>query len=134
MRTAKMKRYASLRSIGAGSVYRKAQKPLKFKLGTRTITKICPPNASQLSIAKSPFGRLVRQVTEVDIGKKHVRFELLALQALEEVAECILISELEMANSAAKNAGRVTLQAEDMQLIRKLCSIMFGKEYPGGLR
>jgi histone H3/H4 len=108
----------------------------------------------ELLIPRLPFSRLVREIThEYYLGD--LRFQSTAMAALQEAAEAMLVDELNsksrrrkvllnilinviikitVANLCAIHARRVTIQAKDMQLVRRLRNVMVGYEFPGGMR
>jgi histone H3/H4 len=69
-------------------------------------------------IRKLPFQRLVREIAqEFKIG---LRFQSIAIEALQESTEAYLVSLLADTNLCAIHAKRVTIQAKDIQLARRL--------------
>ena len=52
--------------------------------------------------------------------KSELRFQSSAVEALQEAAEAFLVSLFEDSNLCAIHAKRVTIQAKDMQLARRL--------------
>jgi histone H3 len=64
---------------------------------------------------------LVREVAQE--FKNDLRFQSSAIDALQESAEAYLVSLFEDTNLCAIHAKRVTIQAKDMQLARRLRSI-----------
>ncbi|PQM43505.1 hypothetical protein VC83_09688 [Pseudogymnoascus destructans] len=78
---------------------------------------------TRLIIPKLSFQRLVREIAQ-DF-KSNLRFQQSAILALQEAAECFLIREFEMTNLLAIHAKRVTIQAKDMVLVRRLRDMMF---------
>ncbi|ELR03085.1 hypothetical protein GMDG_08876, partial [Pseudogymnoascus destructans 20631-21] len=78
---------------------------------------------TRLIIPKLSFQRLVRKIAQ-DF-KSNLRFQQSAILALQKAAECFLIREFEMTNLLAIHAKRVTIQAKDMVLVRRLRDMMF---------
>jgi histone H3 len=70
-------------------------------------------------LRRAPFRRLVREVSEQHQNKA-VRFQLSAIEAIQEAAEAYVISVLEDANICALHANRVTAMPKDLQLARRL--------------
>jgi histone H3 len=70
-------------------------------------------------LRRAPFRRLVREVSE-QYQHKAVRFQLSAIEAIQEAAEAYVISVLEDANICALHANRVTAMPKDLQLARRL--------------
>ena len=79
--------------------------------------------STELLIRKAPFQRLVREVA-LDVCPPHLkndlRFQSVAILALQEAAEAYLVQLFEDTNLAALHAKRVTIQAKDMQLARRI--------------
>lgn len=78
-----------------------------------------------LLVPRAPFHRLVREITqtieaEKDIEEPGFKYQVAALQALQEAAEAYLITLFEDAYLCTIHAKRVTLFASDMQLCRRL--------------
>lgn len=74
-------------------------------------------------IRKLPFSKLVRELVQSN-GKQDVRFQGLAIQALQEAAENYLIDLFVDTQLCAEHARRVTIMDRDMQL-----AIRVGKRY-----
>ena len=74
--------------------------------------------STELLIRKLPFQRLVREIMK-DV-KSDARIQSSALGALQEATENYLIRHFEDTNLCAIHARRVTIQAKDMQLARRL--------------
>ncbi len=73
---------------------------------------------TKLLIRKLPFQRLVREVTQ-DL-KDDIRYQLSALEALQEASEAYLVGLFEDTNLCANHANRVTVMPKDMQLARRI--------------
>lgn len=73
----------------------------------------------ELSIGKLPFRRLVREVAE-DI-KADLRFQKLAMLALQVAAEEYLEEIFGESNFCAFQAKRVTIMLEDIQSAKRIC-------------
>ena len=74
--------------------------------------------STELLICRTPFQRLVREIAQ-DF-KSELRFQSLAIAALQEAAETYLVSLLEDANLCAIHAKRVTIFVKDLQLARRI--------------
>ncbi|KAI9884412.1 MAG: hypothetical protein M1823_003794 [Watsoniomyces obsoletus] len=91
--------------------------------------------STELLLPKAPFQRLVREIADYErheIGgtvRDGVRFNAVALGALQEAAEAFSVSDFEMTNLLALHGKRVTIQAKDMQLVEQLRKMMAGKNY-----
>jgi len=77
-------------------------------------------NTTNLLLRKLPFQRLVREITQNLRPTDPVRFQSVAMLALQEAAEAYLIGLLEDANLCAIHAKRVTIKVKDMQLARRI--------------
>ena len=69
-------------------------------------------------IRKLPFQRLVREIT-IDVAQE-MRFQSLALLALQEAAEAYLVGLFEDTNLCAIHARLVTILPKDIQLARRI--------------
>ena len=104
------------------------RKPRRFRPGTgtvalREIRKY--QKSTELLIRKIPFQRLVRQVCQSltsQLGYQ-LRFQSLALEALQEGAETYLVNMFEQCNDICLHSKRVTLQVKDIQLWKRLHNI-----------
>jgi len=73
-----------------------------------------------LLIPRLPFQRVVRDVCIDVCPSKDYRFQALALNAIQEAAECFLVTLFEDANLCAIHARRVTIMPRDMYLARRV--------------
>lgn len=78
----------------------------------------------ELSVPKRSFQRLVRSFTE-DIAEylfndSGIRFQKAALELLHEAYEHFIVTYLRDANEVAIHCGKVTVKAQDLQLVRKI--------------
>ena len=74
--------------------------------------------STDLLIRKLPFQRLVREIA-YNINAS-LRFQSTAIEALQEAAERFLVLLFEDTNLCAIHAKRVTIQAKDMKLARRI--------------
>ena len=81
--------------------------------------------STELLIRKLPFQRLVREIAgDLKVilsplcGK--VRFQSLAIKALQEASEAYLVGLFEDTNLCAIHAKRVTIMPKDIQLARRI--------------
>lgn len=95
------------------------RKKRRCRPGTKALREIrrYQKNTSLL-IAKLPFQRLVREIASY--CALDLRFQSAAIFALQEAAEAFLVELFEDANLCAIHAKRVTLQAKDIQLARRI--------------
>jgi histone H3 len=77
-------------------------------------------NSVDLLIHKAPFQRLVREIAQE--FKSGLRFQSMAMLALQEAAEAYLVRLFEDTNLLAILAKRVTIMPRDMQLARRIAS------------
>ncbi|KAF7876636.1 hypothetical protein EAF04_001721 [Stromatinia cepivora] len=106
------------------------KKKWRFKPGTVALREIRRyQKSTELFIPKLPFRRLVKEIMH-DHGS--FRIQSSALEALQEAAESTIVTEFEMTNLCAIHAKRVTIQAKDMVLVRRLRKMMIGYSYVGG--
>ena len=71
-----------------------------------------------LLVPKTPFVRLVREIAHE--FNSEIRFQKLALEALQEAAEAYMVSLYEDANLCAIHGRRVTVQPKDVHLARRI--------------
>lgn len=74
--------------------------------------------STDLLLKKAPFQRLVREVASN--FKSDLRFQSSAVMAIQEAAESYLVGLFQDSQLCAIHAKRVTLQAKDIQLARRL--------------
>lgn len=85
-------------------------------------------NSTELLISKIPFARLVKEVTDQYSGHDPVtgrvdeplRWQSMAILALQEASEAYLVGLLEHTNLLALHAKRITVMKKDMQLARRI--------------
>jgi histone H3 len=76
--------------------------------------------STDLLIRKTPFQRLIREITQgLDQGGQY-RFQSTALLALQEAAEAFLVGLFEDTNLCTIHAKRVTVMPKDMFLARRI--------------
>jgi len=71
-------------------------------------------------IPRLPFQRLVREVCADILVDTDLRWQGLAISALQEAAETCLVTLFEDANLCAIHANRVTIMPRDLQLARRV--------------
>ena len=100
---------------GAGTMRR----PHRYRPGTVALRQIRKyQKSTELLIRKLPFQRLVREVAQD--YKCDLRFQSIAIMALQEAAEAYLVGIMEDTNLCALHAKRVTIMPKDMQLARRI--------------
>ena len=99
----------------------------RFRPGTVALKEIRRyQKSTELLIRKFPFQQLVweiscdhKVITSPLCGK--VRFQSLAVKALQEVSEAYLVGLFEDTNLCAIHTKRVTIMPKDIQLARRIC-------------
>lgn len=97
-----------------------SQRPRRrFRPGTVALREIRRyQRSSNLLMRKAPFRRLVQEIAQ-DM-RDDIRFQSLAILALQEACEAHLIGLFEDTNLCALHAKRVTIMPRDMQLARRI--------------
>ena len=95
------------------------KKARRFRPGTVALREIRRyQKTTDFLIPKLPFQRLVREIaTEF---KSDLRFQAMAVAALQEAAEAYMVGLYEDANLCAIHAHRVTCMPRDIQLARAI--------------
>ncbi len=97
----------------------KPARPHRFRPGTVALRQIRQyQKSTELLVRKLPMQRVVREIAQ-DF-KTDLRFEGLALLALQEATEAYLVGLFEDSNLCAIHAKRVTVMPKDIQLARRL--------------
>lgn len=101
-----------------------SQKPRRHRPGKIALKEIHKYQAStDLLIPKLAFQRLVKEIA-VEIGARRsfsdIRFQSLALLALQEASEAFLVGVFQDAIQCMAHANRVTLFSKDVQLALRL--------------
>ena len=100
---------------------KKKPKKHRYRPGTVALREIRKyQKTTELLIQKLPFARLVREITQLTIGRTDIRFQSTALVALQEATEAYLVGLFEDASECAVHAGRVTLMVKDLHLARRI--------------
>ena len=104
----------------------KYKKRKKYKNGERALMEIhkCQDDHHELLIAKRPFSRLVREVTQQVLREgggeiKMMNWQATALLAIHTAGEDYLVKVFEAANLNAIHCKRQTIMPKDMQLSRR---------------
>ena len=104
---------------GKGLPTSSVKKPRRYRPGTVALREIRKyQKSTELLIRKLPFQRLVREIAQE--FHCELRFQSVALMALQEAAEAYLVGLFEDTNLCAIHAKRVTIQVKDMQLARRI--------------
>ena len=101
------------------------RKKRRYKPGTVALREIRKyQKSTELLMRKLPFQRLVREVAnDIAAGTRFPegpRWQSQAVIALQEAAEAYLVHLFEDSNLEAIHAKRVTIQAKDIQLARRI--------------
>ena len=95
------------------------KKPHRYRPGTVALREIRRyQKRTDLLIRKLPFQRLVREIAQDMM--LDMRFQSLALLALQEACEAYLVGLFEDTNLCAIHAKRVTIMPKAMQLARRI--------------
>ena len=106
----------------AARAYQKDQgvkKPYRYRPGTVALRETRKyQKSNELLIRKLPFMRAVREISQ----DFHVvtRYQRLAMEALQEAAEALTVGLFEDSNLLAIHGKRVTIQAKDIQLVKRI--------------
>ena len=101
------------------------KKPHRYRPGTVALREIRRyQKSTELLMRKLPFQRLVREVAnDIAAGTRFPegpRWQSQAVVALQEAAEAYLVHLFEDSNLEAIHAKRVTIQAKDIQIARRI--------------
>ncbi|KAJ8273766.1 hypothetical protein GJAV_G00105290 [Gymnothorax javanicus] len=92
----------------------------RYRPGTRALMEIRKyQKSTELLLRKGPFSRVVREVCQT-FSILHLRWQAMALLALQEASEAFLVRLFSDANLCAIHAKRVTLFPRDIQLARRI--------------
>lgn len=101
-------------TVGAG-----IKKPHRYRPGTVALREIRKyQKSTDFLIRKLPFQRLVREIAQD--YHTDLRFQTVAVAAIQEASEAYLVSLFEDTNMCALHAKRVTIMPKDMQLARRI--------------
>lgn len=77
--------------------------------------------STELLIRRAPFQRLVREITMgVSVIAQDMRWQVSAVEALQEAAEAYLVNMFEDSNLCAIHAKRFTIMPKDIQLAQRI--------------
>ena len=94
-------------------------KPRRYRPGTVALREIRRYQKSTDNlIRKLPFQRVVKEIAQG--FRPDIRMQSTAIGALQQAAESFLVSLFEDTNQCAIHANRVTIQAKDMLLARRI--------------
>ena len=97
------------------------KKKRRYRPGTVALKEIRKYQMStSLLIEKSPFQRLVREITMELFQGQSYRFQTTAILAMQEASEAYLVHLFEDTLCCALHAKRITIMVKDMQLARRI--------------
>ena len=97
------------------------KKPYRYRPGTVALREIrCYQKTTELLLRKAPFQKLVREVTQDFLKKDDTRYASIAMLALQEALEALLVGLFEDTNLCAIHAKRVTIMPKDIALTRRI--------------
>lgn len=107
---------------GAGAGAHNSNRKRRYRPGTLAIKEIRKyQKSTSLLIRKLPFARLIREIATDYIGTEYnLRWQSMAILALQEAAEAFLVNLFEDTNLCAVHAKRVTIMQKDIQLARRI--------------
>ena len=101
---------------------RKADRRRRYRPGTRALMEIRHfQKTTNLLLRKMPFVRVVREIAR-NCSTAHVelRWQVPALECLQEAAEAFMVRLFEDANLCAIHAKRITIMPKDIHLARRI--------------
>jgi histone H3 len=102
------------------------KKPHRYRPGTVALLEIRRfQKITELLIRKAPFQRIVHKITQNLFPHKDLRFQSLAVLALQEASEAYMVGLFEDTNLCAVHAKRVTIMPRDIYLARRLRGEIF---------
>lgn len=103
---------------------RASQKKRRYRPGALALKEIrFFQQTTRMMLPKRPFFRLVREIAETLVIDCSLRWQVGALEALQEASEAYLVDLFENANLVAIHSRRVTVCPRDMQLVRRIRGI-----------
>ena len=101
---------------------RRADRPRRYRPGRRALMEIRHfQKTTNLLIRKMPFVRVVREIArKCSTAHVELRWQLPALECMQEAAEAFLVRLFEDANLCAIHAKRVTIMPKDIHLARRI--------------
>ncbi|KAH8672898.1 histone H3.3, partial [Tricladium varicosporioides] len=93
----------------------------------------CYQKTTELLIPKVLFQRLVIEIIYKATIEVSFRIQRTALEALQEYAESILVTEFELTNLAAIYAKHITIQQKDIHLVQAIRLNITSYKFPGQL-
>lgn len=98
-----------------------ARRKIRYKPGQLALADIKRlQNTTDMLIPKIRFHRLVREITQEHTKDEPYKYQVAALQALQEAAEAYLVYLFEDTNLCCIHAKRVTIMPRDIHLARRI--------------
>ena len=95
------------------------KKSHRYRPGTVALREIRRfQKSTEVLIRKAPFQRLVREIAQA--FKHDIRFQMSAINAMQEASEDYIVGIFEDANLCAIHGKRVTIFPKDIQLSRRI--------------
>jgi len=111
------------KGLSKSKVTPSGRKIRRYRPGLKALKEIRKyQKTTHLLIPQLPFQRLVREIA-VQVCRDSmpdIRFQVSALQALQEAAEMYMVILMEDTNLCAIHAKRCTIMAKDMRLARRI--------------
>lgn len=109
------------RDEGESTPRGEGRRRVKYKPGELALKDIKKlQNTTDMLIPKTRFHRLVREITQEFTRDAPYKYQVAALQALQEAAEAYLVYLFEDTNLCCIHAGRVTIMPRDIYLARRI--------------
>lgn len=110
---------AAARQARSDLVFLRQHRGRRYRPGTKALKEIRKfQRSTDLLLRTAPFARVVREIAQ--LYKANLRFQALALEALQAAAEAYLVGLFEDANLCAIHGKRVTVMVKDIQLARRI--------------
>lgn len=112
-------------ATAANTTSQTSRRTIRYKPGQLALKDIKRlQKSTELLIPKTRFHRLVREITQSAtshlLHEEPMRYQVAALQALQEAAEAYLVYLFEDTNLCCIHARRVTIMPRDIQLARRI--------------
>ncbi|KZS17669.1 histone H3-like centromeric protein cnp1 [Daphnia magna] len=103
------------------STFRDSAGKKRYRPGARALKEIRHyQRGTGLLIPRSPFARIIRQISEELAGHSTLRFTAEALECLQVAAEAVIVQLFQDSVLTMLNAKRLTLMVRDMQVVRRI--------------
>ncbi len=97
------------------------KRPHRFHPGTVALREIRRYQKSvDALVPRLPFQRLVREIAQQQHYQEGLRFQVSAMEALQEASETFLVTLFEDTNLCAIHAKRQTVMVQDMRLAQRI--------------